>query len=332
MQDVLTTGSRQVWGVWALTWLPAAAGGWLVHLAVLGSQPTSLLRAGSWLAGLAVAALIGTALARLLPARPAAGPAAAWAGFVALGSAAAMAGGWIVDVAVGGPMSGIVVGIAAAAARAGPPDRRIVALTGAGAVGVAAAWTLAVDLPGLFPALAAAGGGVVVVAGLGRALVPSLPLRRVALLVVAWATAWVGAYEITDALLGPISLGLAVGVEIVVAVALGAAVLGRVVRSETGEPVQRVVRRWTVAAALGVAAAMIVAGGLNLVPGAAGGGVFTHLDVGTVLGYAVAAATAALPTIRRLTGRRPVELPGRDVHCVMNRSPRTRPPGGITPV
>lgn len=113
---------------------------------------------------------------------------------------------------------------------------------------------------------------------------------------------WVGAYELTAATLGPVSLGLAVGTEIVLATAVCSFVLATIVGRHTGEPRWRLVARWLVTGTFGVLTGIAVAVALRLLDPTPLG-LFEHLDVGTTIGFGAAAGAAGLPSLMRIHRR-----------------------------
>lgn len=113
--------------------LPAGIAGWWAHLAV---SATGVHPVWSWLVGTALAGVAGALVLRLRPGRHPIDPAVGTAGLVALGMSVAMAGGWIVDVAFGGPAAGLVVGIAFGAALSGVAAHRAAPAVAAGLLGL----------------------------------------------------------------------------------------------------------------------------------------------------------------------------------------------------
>lgn len=303
---------RGVWtdlGALLLAWVPAGALGWLLHHYLTDPDATGAVRAGGWLGCVAVAVGVGMLLVRLqlvLLRHRRADVAVRLGGQVAVGWAVATSAGWFLGVEVGGPMTGIVTGVALGACpvlRSGSGRSRVVLVMTIGAVGVVTGWVLAGGGPtggvGLVVPIAV---GLVAVVAAHTALLPALPLGPLVLLVGGWATAWVGAWAVASAFVSPVSLGLSIVAEIGLAMGVGGAVVGVVHQRVTGEAAWAVALRWGVAAAGGVAVGTALATGLRALLG----GEFTeHLDVGTAVGLGVAAWFAVLPTLRALRRPRP---------------------------
>lgn len=292
---------RRVSIVLLAAWLPAGVLGWALHRRLDGGTGDI----APFLVGLALAVGVGTAAHRALGSGPWAGPdpVGTCAVGVGVGFAVANATGWSVGVEVGGPAFGLALGLGLAAA-AGVPGRHVVPLGGA-VLGVMIGTRLVLDpfgppLPGepgapvLLVAPALAGLGVLAA---GRGLLGG-HLTGVAVLTAVFGAGFVGLWVVTSTLVAPWSFALSVGAEIVGAVALGALALGALVRP--AEPVPAVVARWAGAATAAVLIGVAVAVPLRLLLGDVRGGVLVHLDLGTGVGLAIAAAVAALPTLRRV--------------------------------
>lgn len=301
VNQVRTTPPWQTLAVLLLAWLPAVAVGWLSYQALAGASRSGLGWIGLWFGCVLVAVGVGTLVTRMLPARLRGVPAVRWAGFVAVGWAIAMAAGWFFSVELGGPAFGLVTGLALASAGTAARMSRVAAVAGCGLVGLVAGWWLVGDRAPVLVLVGTATCGLLAVAAIGRVLTPSTRLWATVGLTYLWGAAWVGSYALTQAFLSSISHGLAVGAEIVVAVALGASVLGFGSRSATGEPVVQVVLRWTLAATIGVIGSIAVAVLLHgLAADGPAAGIFAHLDLGSSVGLGAAAGFAVLPTLLRI--------------------------------
>ncbi|MGQ0576685.1 MAG: hypothetical protein ACT4RN_21165 [Pseudonocardia sp.] len=287
-------------GLLLAAWCPAAAAGWGLHALVSDPAATGAVRAAGWLSAAVVAIALGALLARLLPAT--AGP-ARWASVAAVGWGIATSAGWFLAVEVGGPTTGIVTGVVLAAAPVVRPDAggvgRTCGVIAAGLAGVLVGWVLtggaAAGAPGLL--LPTAGGVVGLLAG-RAVLLPALPAGRLTVLVVVSGSAWVGAWALAVAHLSPVSLGLSIVGEIVLAMTVGGVAIGLLWAGATGEPAVRVAARWAVAAVGGLIVGLAVAAVLRT---GTGGEVVEQLDAGTTVGLGLAAWVASLPTLRRLT-------------------------------
>lgn len=283
-------------------WLPAGMLGWAVRrwLDVGTDGPAG---AGPFLAGLAVALGLGAVAHRALDPAARLDPTARCAAAVGVGFAVANATGWSVGVEVGGPAFGLALGLGLAAA-AGAPGARVLLLGGT-VLAVMTGVRLLLDPLGA-PVPGAPWAPVLLVAptlaGLATLAASRRPLAghlaATAALTAAFGAAFVGFWLLTSAVVAPWSFALSVGAEIVGAVAVGAAVLG--VLTRPGEPVLAVVTRWAVAAGAAVVIGIAVAVPLRALLGDTGGGVLVHLDLGTSIGLAIAAAVAALPTLRHV--------------------------------
>lgn len=286
-----------------VAWTLAAVVGWATFHLVGGASRAGVARDLVW-TGCLLVAVVGAALVAVtLGRRLLVDDATRWGAAAAVGWGVANAAGWFLAVEVGGPASGLVTGAVVGGAAVGVSLSRGVAL---GLCGVLA--MILVRLPGLglppFVGLAVnVVAGLAVVAVLRPVLAPTLPMRPVVVGTVSFGLFWVGAWTVTDALLSPLSATASVGAEIVVAVTLGSAVLGRELRGRTAEPVRCVALRWAGVTVLGVVGsvgvAVVVA---TVVPGATP---IAFLDVGTTLGLPVAAWCALRPTLARLTGSCP---------------------------
>jgi hypothetical protein len=300
---------RRVSIVLLAVWLPAGLVGWAAQRWLSGG-PAVPGDAGPFIAGLSIALGLGAAAHRSLIPPQWSDPVTRCAVRVGVGFAVANATGWSIGVEVGGPAFGVAVGFGIAAA-AGVPGRHVVLLGGAvltvmigtrllldplGPPLLGAPWTPVVLVT---PALA----GLAVLAA-GRRLLRG-HLGATAALTVAFGVAFVGLWAVTITLVAPWSFALAVGLEIVGAIAVGAALLGFLTRP--GEPAAAVAARWAVAATAAVAIGVAVAVPLRAVLGDTGGGLLVHLDLGTSIGLAIAVAVAVQPTLRRVAAV-PVEV------------------------
>jgi hypothetical protein len=293
---------RRVSIVLLVAWLPAGVLGWGVHRWLDGGTGDP----GPFLVGLAVAVGLGAAAHRGVTAAGS-DPVVASAVGVGVGFALANATGYSVGVEVGGPAFGLALGLGLAAA-AGAPGARVV-LLGGSVLAVMIGVRLLLDplgppLPGAAPAGAPWAPVLLVapaLAGLGvlaacRGLLPGVTTTIG--LTAAFGVAFVGWWMVTAVLVAPWSFALSVGMEIVGAVAVGAVALGLLTRP--GEPVATVAARWAAAATAAVLLGVAVAVALRTLLGDTGAGVLVHLDLGASTGLAIASATAALPTLRRV--------------------------------
>lgn len=285
-----------------VAWLPAGAAGWVIHKSLDAGGQDDVQHAGLWLgcAGLAVG--IGALTARAFPASTREDRVVRLAVLVAVGWAVATAAGWSFAVQVGGPASGLVTGLGLAAARTGTGIRiaPVALVAGSGVVGLIAGWLLVGDrvpVVGLFVPMAC---GLVAVTAAHRVIAPELRLLPVLGSTCAWGAAFVGAWLLTSTTIAPISYALSIGVEFVLAAALGAVALGWATRASTGEPVHHVVVRWTASSAIGVIGGVAVALVLRDLGDDTAVGLMARADVGTSLGLGVAAGFAVLPTLRRM--------------------------------
>lgn len=299
---------RRVSIVLLAAWLPAGVLGWAVQR-WLDAGTGGPDHAGPFLVGLALALGLGAAAHRALASPAGADPVTGSAVGVGVGFAVANATGWSVGVEVGGPAFGLAMGLGLVAA-AGAPGARVVLLGGT-VLAVMIGTRLLLDplgtaLPGepwapvllVTPTLAGLGA-----LAAGRGLLPGR-LAATAVLMASFAAAFVGFWVVTSTLVAPWSFALSVGVEIVGAITVGAVALGLLARPR--EPVVAVAVRWAVAAATAVVIGVAVAVPLRIVLGDEGGGLLVHLDLGSSTGLAIAAAIAALPTLRRVAAA-PVE-------------------------
>jgi hypothetical protein len=288
----------------ALAWSLAAAVGWAGFHLLGGPGRAGAGRELTWAVCLLVAVAGAALVASTVAGRYLVGDAARWGAAVGVGWGVANTAGWFLAVEVGGPATGLVTGVAVGAAAAGIPVARGSAVGLAGVLAVVAARLLVGDLPLVLGLALSIGCGLAVVAAVRPALTPTLPLRPVVLATTAFGLAWVGAWVLADAVLSPISASLSIAVEILLAVAIGAAVLGWDLRSRTAEPVRRVVLRWLVSTGIGVLGSAVIAAVIAAV--GPGTGPVEFLDVGTTVGLAVAAWCASQPTLHRLIGVRTV--------------------------
>ena len=289
----------------AIAWTLSAVIGWVAFRLLGGPGLSGPAAAGVFEVGMLLAVGLAIVLTRLLGERGLAGV-SGWVAMMAIGWGAATAAGWTLAVEVGGPLIGLATGLAVAGAAVeattGSTVRRV-AIVGVAALVAVPAWRLLpLDLsPPVGLVVSVVIGLAVVVAG-RWALVPALPLTPVVVLVVGSGVAWVGAWIVSGLLLPLVFVIVSIAVEILLAVALGAAVLGLCQRGPQGEPVDRVVLRWTAAAVGGlvvaVLLAMLAAALLPVQPGELPGPI-GFLDLGTTVGLGATAWYACRSTLGR---------------------------------
>lgn len=291
----------------AAAWSLTGAAGWTLFHALDGPARSGTAQELVWTACLIVtlsaAALVAATVARRYLVDDAARRAAA----VGLGWGVANAAGWFLAVEVGGPATGLVTGVAVGAAAVGVRLPAAVVVGLGGVLAMVGARLLVAGLPPALGLVVSGAGGLAVVAVLRWSVTPTLPIRPVIVATVGFGVAWVGAWMVADAVLSPVSASASVALEIVVAVVLGAAVLGWELRARTAEPVRAVAMRWSIATVLAVAASAVIAA--VIVVAQPGTTPIDHLDVGTTVTLPVAVWCAVRPTLDRLVAAR-TDAPG----------------------
>lgn len=289
----------------AAAWSISGALGWLVFVLLGGPGLTGPALVVLFAVAALLAAGLAIGLTRLLGDRGLAGV-PGWVALVVVGWGVANTTGWTLAVEVGGPLLGLAVALAVAGAAVeattGVTVRRTVLVAVAALVAVLVSRLVLVDVWRPLGLLVTVVVAVAAVAAGRWALVPALPLTPVVVLVAANGVAWLGAWAVSSPAYALVGAYGSMAVEIVLAVALGAAVLGVCQHGPDGEPVGRVLLRWTAAAAAGfvlaVLVAVLAAAVLPARPGAEPGAL-GFMDVGTTIGLAATAWYSCRPTIGR---------------------------------
>lgn len=298
------------WSRLALGWALVVAAGWAGYYLAGGGGDERYLaasRAAGWLAGVPLAVVLGLVLLRLAKRSRPMPPVAALL-VVATGAwGMANAVGWTVDVAVGGPATGLATGcvlVAAGDPRTGP-DR--VRLFGVILCGVAAMVTgrLVAGVDALVPRVVLPVVlGIAVAAAAWRAVGLRRSFRPVVIVVLAWTVSWLGAFELARNLPAGLPPAVYAVTEIGLACGCGGALTALVWRSRSEERPGAVALRWAAAGILGTLVGLVVAAAMW-----SGGVMPPRVDeaadlwaAGTTFGLGLAAAVALAPTLAR-TGR-----------------------------